>query len=130
MKNANDLANHAYLVQKFTPDQLKKLPVNESESKADSKKVDAVANYDWLTIIDRLGLPVVALIAIGYGLHNSARWLGNNILMPIHQRHLIFLDRLEAGISRIVDTQHDQSSQIIHLTQKISDHLEAQEKKN
>ena len=104
--------------------------MNESESKADSKKVDAVANYDWLTIIDRLGLPVVALIAIGYGLHNSARWLGNNILMPIHQRHLIFLDRLEAGISRIVDTQHDQSSQIIHLTQKISDHLEAQEKKN
>lgn len=130
MKNANDSASLAYRVQKFTPDPLKKLPVNESESKADSKKVDAVANYDWLTIIDRLGLPVVALIAIGYGLHNSARWLGNNILMPIHQRHLIFLDRLEAGISRIVDTQHDQSSQIIHLTQKISDHLEAQEKKN
>lgn len=91
---------------------------------------DAVGSFDWLTIIDRLGLPVVALIAIGYGLHNSARWLGNNILMPIHQRHLVFLDRLEAGISRIVDTQHDQSSQIIHLTQKISDHLEAQEKKN
>ena len=129
MKNANDLANLVYQVQKFTPDPLKKLPVNESGSKADLKKVDAVANYDWLTIIDRLGLPVVALITIGYGLHNSARWLGNNILMPIHQRHLIFLDRLEAGISRIVDTQHDQSSQIIHLTQKISDHLEAQEKK-
>ena len=130
MKNANDFPNLAYLVQKFTPDPLKKLPVNEPESKADSKKVDAVYSFDWLTIIDRLGLPVVALIAIGYGLHNSARWLGNNILMPIHQRHLIFLDRLEAGISRIVDTQHDQSSQIIHLTQKISDHLEAQEKKN
>ena len=130
MRNANDFPNLAYLVQKFIPDQLKKSPVNEPESKADSKKVDAVANFDWLTIIDRLGLPVVALIAIGYGLHNSARWLGNNILMPIHQRHLIFLDRLEAGISRIVDTQHDQSSQIIHLTQKISDHLEAQEKKN
>ena len=104
--------------------------MNEPESREDLKGVDAVGNFDWLTIIDRLGLPVVALIAIGYGLHNSARWLGNNILMPIHQRHLIFLDRLEAGISRIVDTQHDQSSQIIHLTQKISDHLEAQEKKN
>jgi hypothetical protein len=130
VKSANDSANLAYLVQKFTPDPLKKLPVNEPESRADSKGVDAVGNFDWLTIIDRLGLPVVALIAIGYGLHNSARWLGNNILMPIHQRHLIFLDRLEAGISRIVDTQHDQSSQIIHLTQKISDHLEAQEKKN
>ena len=130
MKSANDSANLVSLVQKFTPDPLKKLPVNEPESREDSKGVDAVGNFDWLTIIDRLGLPVVALIAIGYGLHNSARWLGNNILMPIHQRHLIFLDRLEAGISRIVDTQHDQSSQIIHLTQKISDHLEAQEKKN
>jgi hypothetical protein len=103
--------------------------VNEPESKADSKGVIAVGNFDWLTIIDRLGLPCVALIAIGYGLYNSARWLGNNILMPIHQRHLVFLDRLEAGISRIVETQHDQSSQIIHLTQKISDSLESQEKK-
>lgn len=129
MKNANALANLVSQVQKFTPHPLKKSPVNESELKADSKGEDAVYSFDWLTIIDRLGLPCVALIAIGYGLHNSARWLGNNILMPIHQRHLVFLDRLEAGISRIVDTQHDQSSQIIHLTQKISDHLEAKEKK-
>ena len=91
--------------------------------------METVYSFDWLTIIDRLGLPCVALIAIGYGLHNSARWLGNNILMPIHQRHLVFLDRLEAGLNRIVETQHDQSSQIINLTQKISDSLESHEKK-
>jgi len=130
VKNANDSANHVYQVQQFTPHPHQESPVTDLELKADLKGGDAVYSFDWLTIIDRLGLPVVALIAIGYGIHNSARWLGNDILMPIHQRHLIFLDRLEAGISRIVDTQHDQSSQIIHLTQKISDHLEAQEKKN
>jgi hypothetical protein len=120
VRNANDLANHAYLVQKFTPDPLKKLPVNESGSKADLKKVDAVADIDWPNLIDKLGVPVAALAAIGYAIYSTIKWIGNNILIPIHQRHLLFLDRLETSIEKICNTQVDQNSQIINLANKIS----------
>ena len=120
MKNANASANLAYQVQKFTPDQLKKLPVNEPESRADSKGVDAVADIDWPNLIDKLGVPVAALAAIGYAIYSTIKWIGNNILIPIHQRHLLFLDRLETSIEKICNTQVDQNSQIINLANKIS----------
>lgn len=55
--------------------------------------------------------------------------MGTNILLPIQQRHLIFLDRLEIGIEKIVDVQGKQNSQLITLTQKISDSLETKEPK-
>lgn len=84
---------------------------------------------DWLSLIEKLGLPVVALVSIGYALYNSCRWIGTNILLPIHNRHLVFLDRLETGIEKIVDVQHNQNSQLITLTQKISDSLETKEPK-
>ena len=84
---------------------------------------------DWLNLVEKLGLPVVALFAIGYSLYNSCRWIGTNILLPIHNRHLIFLDRLETGIEKIVDVQHNQNSQLITLTQKISDSLETKDAK-
>ena len=120
MKNANDSANLAYLVQKFTPDQLKKLPVNEPESRGDLKVAKTVADIDWPNLIDKLGVPVAALAAIGYSIYSTIRWIGNNILMPIHQRHLLFLDRLETSIDKICTTQVDQNSQIINLANKIS----------
>jgi hypothetical protein len=102
---------------------------------ADSKALEinyagaTVGNSDWLNLIDKLGLPVVALVAIGYALYNSCKWIGTNILLPIHNRHLIFLERLELGIEKIVDVQHNQNSQLINLTQKISDSLETKEPK-
>lgn len=84
---------------------------------------------DWLLLIEKLGLPVVALVSIGYALYNSCKWMGTNILLPIQQRHLVFLDRLEIGIEKIVDVQGKQNSQLITLTQKISDSFEVKEPK-
>ena len=84
---------------------------------------------EWLNLVEKLGLPVVALFAIGYSLYSSCRWIGTNILLPIHNRHLVFLDRLETGIEKIVDVQHNQNSQLITLTQKISDSLETKDAK-
>ena len=107
-------------MQKFTPDPLKKLPVNELESREDLKGVDAVADIDWPNLIDKLGVPVAALAAIGYAIYSTIKWIGNNILIPIHQRHLLFLDRLETSIEKICNTQVDQNSQIINLANKIS----------
>lgn len=75
---------------------------------------------DWLTIIEKLGLPVAALVGLSYGVFQTLKWFGNNIVMPLHQRHLLFLDRLEGSIDKICSTQADQNSQIINLANKIS----------
>lgn len=120
MKSANDSANLVSRVQRLTTPRPRRLPVNESGSKADSKGVDAVAEIDWPNLIDKLGVPVAALAAIGYAIYSTIRWIGNNILIPIHQRHLVFLDRLETSIDKICQTQVDQNSQIINLANKIS----------
>lgn len=79
-----------------------------------------MADIDIPNIIDKLGLPVAALAAIGYAVYSTIRWVGNNILIPIQQRHLVFLDRLENSIEKICQTQVDQNSQIIHLANKIT----------
>lgn len=83
------------------------------------QKGDAVADIDWLMLLDKMGIPVAALVAIGYGIFSTCKWLGNNILMPLHQRHLLFLDRLEAGIQKICDKQVEHNSQILDLAAKI-----------
>ena len=80
---------------------------------------DVVAEIDWLSLFDKMGIPVAALVAIGYGIFSTCKWLGNNILMPLHQRHLLFLDRLEAGIQKICDKQVEHNSQILDLATKI-----------
>lgn len=81
--------------------------------------MDAVG-LDWVTILDKLGLPVAALVGLSYGIFHTLKWFGNNIVMPLHQRHLLFLDRLENSIDKICTTQIDQNSQIIKLADKIS----------
>lgn len=87
-----------------------------------------MVDFNWLVLIEKLGLPVVALISIAWSFYNCAKWLGVNILLPVQTRHLLFLDRLETGIQKIVDVQHSQNSQIINLTQKISDSMEIKHK--
>ena len=82
-------------------------------------KGDAVG-ADWITIIEKLGLPVAALVGLSYGVFQTLKWFGHNIVMPLHQRHLLFLDRLENSIDKICSTQADQNSQIINLANKIS----------
>ena len=77
-------------------------------------------SLDWIAILEKLGVPVAALFGLSYGVFTTLKWFGNNIVMPLHQRHLIFLDRLEAGIQKICDTQVEHNSQIIDLATKIS----------
>ena len=79
-----------------------------------------MAEIDWPNLIDKLGVPVAALAAIGYSIYGTIRWIGANILIPIHQRHLLFLDRLETSIEKICNTQVEQNSQIINLANKIT----------
>ncbi len=77
-------------------------------------------SLDWIAILEKLGVPVAALFGLSYGVFTTLKWFGNNIVMPLHQRHLIFLDRLEAGIQKICDKQVEHNSQIIDLATKIS----------
>jgi hypothetical protein len=52
-----------------------------------------------------LGIPVVALLAIGIGLWRVIEWLGREVIIPLKDRHLAFLDSLATTMSTLADTQ-------------------------
>ena len=39
-------------------------------------------------------------------LYKLALWMGEKVVMPIQQRHLEFLDKLENGIETVINTQN------------------------
>jgi hypothetical protein len=50
---------------------------------------------DALEWISKLGLPTVALVAIGWGVRIACTWLANEVIKPLTARHIMFLDGLE-----------------------------------
>jgi len=71
---------------------------------------------DWLMIGQTFGVPVVLLAALLFGGAKAARWIAENMLKPITQRHLGFLDRIEAMIARqtdVFETMNAQQTKII-----------------
>jgi hypothetical protein len=54
---------------------------------------------DWMEIVKQLGLPVCIIMAGGFGLWRTVQWGAANIVKPLIDRHIKFLDRLESFMS-------------------------------
>ncbi len=54
---------------------------------------------DWVDIVKQLGLPVCIIMAGGFGLWRTLQWGAANIIKPLIDRHIKFLDRLESFMS-------------------------------
>jgi hypothetical protein len=65
--------------------------------------VEAV--MDFIQAARDLGIPVAALIAIGIGLWRIIEWLGKEVIIPLKDRHLAFLDSLSITLATLADTQ-------------------------
>lgn len=61
---------------------------------------------DTVSIFRDLGVPVALLIGMGWGLYHGMIWLGNTIIIPLHKRHLQFLDKVEAAVDSLSASQH------------------------
>ena len=60
-----------------------------------------------ILLIERLGVSCTFLIFFVCTTYKAANWLGNKIILPLHDRHIKFIDRLENGLENVVKSQEN-----------------------
>jgi hypothetical protein len=80
---------------------------------------------DWGLVAEKLGLPGFIIILLLFGLWKSIAWAGSNIFMPITERHICFLEKLEknfdqidSAIQKIADCQQRMVTKIVCINNK------------
>ena len=67
----------------------------------------AMSEIEILTFFERFGLPTIILMVFAYFVAQSIKWFGVNVVVPMKDRHIDFLGKLENCIDKIADTQVD-----------------------
>lgn len=60
-----------------------------------------------ILLIERLGVSCTFLIFFVWTTYKAANWLGDKIILPLHDRHIKFIDRLENGLENVVKSQEN-----------------------
>ena len=63
------------------------------------------ADINIIDIIERFGVSLSFLVFLLWAVYKGLSWLGQNILLPLHQRHMVFIDRLESSIGEVAKAQ-------------------------
>lgn len=63
------------------------------------------ADINIVDIFERFGVSLSFLIFLLWVTYKGFGWLGSNILLPLHQRHMLFIDRLESSINEVTKVQ-------------------------
>lgn len=63
------------------------------------------ADFDFISLFERFGVTLTFLIFLVWCVYHGGSWIGINILLPLHQRHMLFIDRLESGIGEVTKAQ-------------------------
>ncbi len=81
---------------------------------------------DFIGTVERFGVPVIILAAFSYFVAGSIKWLGNNVIMTLQNRHMAFLDKIEERMSSI-DSFHESikatQEEIMESQEDIIDHI-------
>ena len=79
-----------------------------------------------ISVAERLGVSFAFLMLILWGGCRLFGWFGNKILLPLQERHIRFLDKLETGIEKVLDAQNETLRVVaeIHKNTREMDHLE------
>jgi hypothetical protein len=81
----------------------------------------------WISGIKQLGLPTILLILIGLGAYNSSVWLGQNVLKPLTERQVEFINQVEKSVQKItviVEDHQKNNSLIARELEKINSGIE------
>jgi|GEM_PF-2228572 len=60
----------------------------------------------FIQLVERFGVSFSFLVFFVWCAYKSGMWLGEKVILPMQERHLEFLDKLEAGIETVVNTQN------------------------
>jgi hypothetical protein len=87
-----------------------------------------IAEIEFIGLIERFGVTLTFLVFLVWCVYRGGTWLGINILLPMHQRHILFIDRLESGISDVTKAQTE-SMQVLTEILRQTKELEALHRK-
>lgn len=73
----------------------------------------------WINAAGTLGIPAVILFASGVALWRAGRWCGTDVIKPVANRHLAFLDALDVAINKIASTSSQISDSLSATTSAI-----------
>ena len=71
----------------------------------------------WIVIIRELGFPAAMLLFVALCMWRGGKWLGGHILLPMKDRHLLFIDAIQKS-------QESQAQSISALTVAFTAHDE------
>ena len=77
------------------------------------------ADLNIVDIFERFGVTLSFLIFLLWVTYKGFGWLGSNILLPLHQRHMLFIDRLENSINEVAKVQ----SESMRILSEVLNHL-------
>jgi hypothetical protein len=80
-----------------------------------------------VTLFRDLGVPVALLIGMGYGFYHGMVWLGNQVIVPLHKRHLQFLDKVEAAVESLTSSQQRLGNELERMSETMRCHYGATE---
>lgn len=67
---------------------------------------------DWEKWLDHFGVPIVALVALSIAVWRALVYIGANILKPLADRHIQFIDTLEKTQTGMLDKLTTQTQQL------------------
>lgn len=60
---------------------------------------------NFVDIFEKFGVSLGFLVFMLWTTYKGFGWLGSNIILPLHQRHMLFIDRLENSIGEVAKAQ-------------------------
>jgi hypothetical protein len=69
----------------------------------------------WVSGIKQLGLPTILLILLGFGAYNAAAWLGENVIKPLTERQIEFINQVDKSVEKITNIieEHQKNNGVI-----------------
>jgi len=80
---------------------------------------------DWASIVDKLGVPVAVMAAMGFVGYKTIMWFGVNVVVPLKDRHITFVDDLKGLIESVVNNQVKLDNKVEKLIDTVSAEMPA-----
>lgn len=71
----------------------------------DITSIFSMVDTDWVSLIEKFGIPMGILAAFAYFVAQGIKWFGYNVVLPMKDRHMSFLDHMEKCLDKITDLQ-------------------------
>jgi hypothetical protein len=74
---------------------------------------------EWITLVEKLGVPFSMMFAMAIVGYKAIAWFGQQVVVPLKDRHIDFIDELKILVSKIVDSQVTLDSKVTRIFDKI-----------